>query len=178
MRSSNATNTILFEERKKQINDQKIDMHKKSQVRNSTVVSLSSYKKTKKKKEHVKFNVNEKNKKLVSLFVILVLFLAIVATLTIKQNYSAQAPSNNFSYGDTKITTTEASSYESIVKGVVQKHTSNNYVVYVSELHKNGNLLYAQGYFDVPEEGRVNYDVILNDQSPNSLMINGNEYIK
>lgn len=178
MRDSSATNTISFEERKKQINHQKIDTHKKSEIKNSTIISLSNYKKTKMKKEHVKFNINEKNKKLVSLFVILALFLIIIATSTIKQNNSTQTSSNNFSYGDTKITTTEASSYESIIKGVVQKHTNNNYAVYVSELHKNGDLLYAQGYFDVPDEGRVNYDVILNEQSPNSLMINGNEYIK
>ena len=178
MTNTNTTKTISFEERKKEFINQKVNTHDNFQSKNANIVYLSNYKKTKFKKEHPKFNIkSNKNKKLISLIVILILFLLIVATSAIKQMNSSQS-AGNFSYKDTKITTTEASSYESIIKNVVKKHTNADYVVYVSNLHKNGDLIYAQGYFDVPEEGKVSYDVILDDQSPNSLTINGTEYIK
>ena len=32
--------------------------------------------------------------------------------------------------------------------------------------------------FDVPKEGNVHYDLILKNDSPTSLIINGNEYVK
>ena len=76
------------------------------------------------------------------------------------------------------INTTESLTYKSIVTRVVNKYTNSSYKVYVSNLHQNGNLVYAQGYFDVPKEGNVHYDLILKNDSPTSLIINGNEYVK
>lgn len=112
------------------------------------------------------------------LIVILALFLLIFATTVMRQRSYSSVPSNTFIAQNTKINTTESLTYKSIVTRVVNKYTNSSYKVYVSNLHQNGNLVYAQGYFDVPKEGNVHYDLILKNDSPTSLIINGNEYVK
>lgn len=184
MRSSNANNTILFEEKRKEFENNKNNNEKDNKViletKNSKIISLSTYKRLK-FKNHIKkdtlSNVG-KTKKRIFLIVILALFLLIFATTAMKEKSYGQASSNTFVAQNYKITQTETSTYKTIITKAVNKYTNTNYNVNVSNLHQNGNLIYAQGYFDVPEEGKVNYDMILRDNSPTSLTINGNEYIK
>lgn len=187
MRNSNANNTILFSEKKKEFENSK-DNHnfhdyKALKDKNAEIISLSSYKRLKfkknhfKKEGHVDTNKNKlKNK--IFLVVIIALFLLIFITTFLKQSSQSEVASNTFVAQSSEINKSDSSAYKATVKKVVGKYTNTSYNVYVSELHQNGNLVYAQGYFSVPNEGNVNYDLILQDNSPTSLIINGNEYIK
>lgn len=186
MSNSNVNKTILFIEKKKEFENNKDnncfqDNSKKIREKNDKIISFASYKRLKLKKNHTKkennLNIN-KIKKKVFLIVIVALFLLMFATTLMKQKSYSEAPSNSFVAESAQINSTESSTYKSIVKRVVGKYTNVGYNVTVSNLHKNGNLVYAQGYFDVPKEGKVNYDLILKNDSPISLIINGKEYIK
>lgn len=187
MRNSSANNTILFIEKKKEFENNK-DNHncKDNKIiikdKDSKIISLSTYKRLKFKRHHINKGENEFNidkvKKRVFLIVILALFLLIFATTIMKQRSYSTIPSNTFVAQSSKINTTETLTYKSIVTRVVNKYTNSSYNVCVSNLHQNGNLVYAQGYFNVPKEGKVNYDLILKNNLPTSLIINGNEYIK
>ena len=187
MRSSNANNTILFSEKKKELENSK-DIHnfhdnKAIKEKNAEIISFSSYKRLKFKKNHFKKegHVNMDKNKLknkIFLIVIIALFLLIFVTTFIKQNSHSEVPSNTFVAQSSEINKSDSSAYKAIVKRVVGKYTNTSYNISVSELHQNGNLVYAQGYFNVPNEGKVNYDLILENSSPTSLRINGNEYIK
>ncbi|MFR1850200.1 hypothetical protein [Clostridium sp. 1001270J_160509_D11] len=187
MRNSNANNTILFSEKKKEFENSKDNHnfhdHKALKDKNAEIILLSSYKRLKfkknhfKKEGHVDTNKNKlKNK--IFLVVIIALFLLIFITTFLKQNSQSEVPSNTFVAQSSEINKSDSSAYKATVKKVVGKYTNTSYNVYVSELHQNGNLVYAQGYFSVPNEGNVNYDLIWQDNSPTSLIINGNEYIK
>ena len=186
MRNSNANKTILFIEKKKEFENNKDNNcfnvnNKKIREKNDKIISFSSYKRLKFKKNHTKKENNlniDKIKKRVFLIVIVTLFLLMFATTAMKQKSYSQTTSNTFVAESAKIGATESSTYKSIVKRVVGKYTNSGYSVTVSELHKNGNLVYARGYFDVPNEGKINYDLILKNDSPTSLIINRNEYIK
>ena len=186
MRNSNANKTILFIEKKKEFENNKDNNcfnvnNKKIREKNDKIISFSSYKRLKFKKNNTKKENNlniDKIKKRVFLIVIVTLFLLMFATTAMKQKTFSQTPSNTFIAESSQIRATESSTYKSIVKRVVGKYTSSGYSVTVSELHRNGNLVYARGYFNVPNEGKVNYDLILKNDSPTSLIINGNEYIK
>lgn len=188
MRNSNANNTILFIEKKKEFENNRDNHNSKDNKivikdKNAKIISLSTYKRLKFKRHHI-INKGEKHlnidkvKKRVFLIVILALFLLIFATTVMRQRSYSSVPSNTFIAQNTKINTTESLTYKSIVTKVVNKYTNSSYKVYVSNLHQNGNLVYAQGYFDVPKEGNVHYDLILKNDSPTSLIINGNEYVK
>lgn len=187
MRNSNANNTILFLEKKKEFennkNNEKIEKYNKIIIKNknSQIVSLSAYKRLKFKKNHLQkdtlFNT-DKVKKRIFLIVILALFLLIFATTIMKQKSYSAVPSNTFVVEEYKLSQAETSTYESIIKKAVNKYTNTTYSVSVSELHQNGDLVYAQGYFDIPKKGKINYDMVLKDNTPTSLTINGNEYVK
>ncbi|MBU5337559.1 hypothetical protein [Intestinibacter bartlettii] len=185
MRNSNADNTILFIEKKKEFENSKDNQnHHKITIKdkNAEIISLSSYKRLKFKRNHFKkeHNINidkSKLKKRAFFIIILVLFLLILASTVLKQNSYSEVPSNKFVAQSSEINKSDTSAYKSIIKRVVGKYTNANNIS-ISELHKNGNLVYAQGYFNVPNEGKVNYDLILQNNSPTSLIINGNEYIK
>ena len=45
-------------------------------------------------------------------------------------------------------------------------------------MHKNGNRVYATGYFNDPSEGKIYFDIVLQNNNPESLVINGTEYVK
>ena len=187
MRNSNANNTILFIEKKKEFENNRDNHNSKDNKivikdKNAKIISLSTYKRLKFKRHHINkgekhFNI-DKVKKRVFLIVILALFLLIFATTVMKQISYSSFHSNTFVAQSSKINATETLTYKSIVTRVVNRYTNSSYNVYVSNLHQNGNLVYAQGYFDVPKEGNVHYDLILKNDSPTSLIINGNEYVK
>ncbi len=187
MKNSNANNTIVFTEKKKKFENSKDNhnFHDKIKIKdkNSQVISLSSYKRLKFKKNHFKKEINvninkNKIKNRAFAIIIIALFLLIFATTVLKQNSYSEVPSNTFVAQSSKINKSDTSAYKTTIKRVVGKYTNNSYNISVSELHQNGNLIYAQGYFDVPNKGKVNYDLILENNSPTSLIINGNEYIK
>ena len=70
------------------------------------------------------------------------------------------------------------SRYTSIIKESVQKHLGIKYNVKIEQIHKNGNLVFARGFFTIPEKGDIYYDMVLQNYSPYSLTVNGEEYIK
>lgn len=191
MNNSNTNKTILFTEKKKQIENNRENNHlnntKKNQ-KSAKIISLSNYKRLKFKKQYIKKEAPSKNKKSklnidvmkkrVFLIVIVALFLILFATTAMKQKSYSELPSNTFVAQNTQINSLETSTYKSISKKIVRKYTNSTYKVEVSRLHRNGILIYSQGYFEVPNEGQVNYDLILKDELPISLIINGKEYIK
>ena len=133
MRNSNANNTILFIEKKKEFENNRDNHNSKDNKivikdKNAKIISLSTYKRLKFKRHHI-INKGEKHlnidkvKKRVFLIVILALFLLIFATTVMRQRSYSSVPSNTFIAQNTKINTTESLTYKSIVTRVVNNKT-------------------------------------------------------
>ena len=84
----------------------------------------------------------------------------------------------NFKSENYDLSKHEASTYMDIIKESVQGTLNIKSKVVVEELHKNGNLVFAQGYFNIPDKGDIYYDMILKNYKPYSLKVNGQEFIK
>ena len=69
------------------------------------------------------------------------------------------------------------STYSSIIEQTVKRYAGINYQVITENMHKNVNSIYATGYFKHPSEGEIYFDIILQNNNPHSLVINGEEYI-
>ena len=122
MRNSNANNTILFIEKKKEFENNRDNHNSKDNKivikdKNAKIISLSTYKRLKFKRHHI-INKGEKHlnidkvKKRVFLIVILALFLLIFATTVMRQRSYSSVPSNTFIAQNTKINTTESLTYK------------------------------------------------------------------
>lgn len=122
-------------------------------------------------KEHFKVN---KYLKLIILFIIFV-SLVFVADKIIFNNTSDS--SKIFTSENTQISSSKSSTYSAIIQQTVKKYADIDYTVTTESMHKNGNSIYANGYFEHPSNGKIYFDIKLQNNSPSSLVINGEEYI-
>ena len=112
-------------------------------------------------------------------------FIVILSTLILmflwnklyKPSYT-DSNNSNFKVENETLSSSNASTYSSIVKESVQSILNIKYRINVEQLHKNGNLVFAKGSFNIPDKGNVNFDMILKNYAPYSLKVNGEEYIK
>ncbi len=185
MKNTNVDNKIIFIDKRTELDDKHTTS--KSQLNKlkgkSKIIGYQEQKKimvhkAKKKKFHNSKLYKLRKKILISLIIILSLF-----TLTFLYNKfykpnSIKSSKSTFVSENTNISGSDISLYSSIISNSVQKVLGIKYDVKVLQIHKNGNLVYSNGYFNVPDEGDINFDMILQNFSPYSLKINGYEYIK
>lgn len=186
MKNANLNNTIKFIDKKAEYEERKtitkINLHKLKNKGNK-VIKYQERKKIKSqeaKKEKIKNSKVFKSKKTILTVIFLLSLLFTVYFLWSKLYKPSYTTSTEYTFKveSQNLSRSETSSYETIVKKSVKKILKINYIVTVDQLHRNGNLIFAQGHFNIPEEGNVYYDMMLKEYSPYSLKINGDEYIK
>lgn len=185
MKNSNLDNTIKFI-------DKKIEYEGKDKISKLHINKLSNKKKIIGYQEHKKMKAHEaKKQKILNskiykfrkklLTIILItssIFIGIYLLKTFYDNSYVRSNDNNFKVENPNLSNSDVSTYSSIIKESVQNTLNINYKIKIKQLHKNGNLIFAQGYFNIPNNGDINFDMILNNYSPYSLRINGDEYFK
>ena len=185
MKNSNLKNTIIFI-------DKKAELEGKGKVPKLNLRKLGNDAKIIGYQEHKKIKIHEakKQKFLNSKFYkfrkkIVLGFIVILSTLILmflwnklyKPSYT-DSNNSNFKVENETLSSSNASTYSSIVKESVQSILNIKYRIIVEQLHKNGNLVFAKGSFNIPDKGDVNFDMILKNYAPYSLKVNGEEYIK
>lgn len=185
MKNANLNNTIRFIDKKAEYEERKtinkINLRKLKSKSNKVI----KYQARKKIKSQVATRNKIKNSKVFkSKKTILTVIFLLSLLFTIYFLYSKlYKPSYTISTGYTfkvenrSLSSSETSSYETIVKKSVKKILKVDYIITVDQLHRNGNLVFAQGHFTLPKKGNVYYDMIIKEYSPYSLKINGDEYI-
>ena len=196
MKSSNTTNDLIHFKSKKQELEK---LHKREdytkEKMHSTKVYSNSHKVLQypnKRKKILKRLTNTidnfksqlgTSKKLVTIIIcfliFIMLFLAIDKFILSKNQKTLSSTSpTNFISESTSIPISKESIYSKIIDQSIKKYTGVSYKVKNNNIHKNGNRIYATGYFNDPSKGNIYFDIILQNNNPKSLVINGNEYIK
>lgn len=196
MKSSNTTNDLIHFKSKKQELER---LHKREdyikEKMHSTKVSGNSHKvlqyPNKRKKILKRFNNTIDNfksklatsKKLVKIIICFLIFIMLFLAIDkfILSKNQKTLPSNNsvnFVSESTSIPISKESVYSKIIDQSIKKYTGVSYKVKNNNIHKNGDKVYATGYFNDPSKGNIYFDIILQNNDPESLVINGNEYIK
>lgn len=98
--------------------------------------------------------------------------------LSKNQKTLSSGGSTNFISESTSIPISKESAYSKIIDQSIKKYTGVSYKVKSNNMHKNGNRVYATGYFNDPSEGKIYFDIVLQNNNPESLVINGTEYVK
>ena len=185
MKNANVDNTIKFI-------DKKAEYEGKNKISKLHVSKLSNKKKVIGYQEHKKMKAHEaKRQKILNskiykfrkriLTIILItssLFVGIYLWQTFYEPYYIQSKDNNFKVESENLSNSDVSTYSSIIKESVQGTLNIKYKINIEQLHRNGNLIFAKGYFNIPDKGDINFDMILQNYSPYSLKINGDEYLK
>ena len=185
MKNANLDKTIVFI-------DKKAEYERKNRTYKLRLNELKGknkiigYQKHKKNKAHEAKKQKLLNSKLYKFrkriigALVLVLSLLVISFLWNKFYKPPYTESNkyNFKVESENISSSDISTYSSIIKESIQKTLGARYSVEVEQLHKNGNLIFSKGYFTIPNKGDINFDMILQNYSPSSLKINGKEYIK
>ena len=135
-----------------------------------------------KQKKHDKFKFLKENKTFLVVITIILGFvsLALVNALFPINNVATNKIPDKFTAAKNSVAAPEFANYNSIVTSSVKNITKidPNSEVVTQEMHKNGGHVYASGYFIIPSEGKIFFDMILNREQPRSLMVNGSELIK
>lgn len=196
MKSSNTTNDLIHFKSKKQELER---LHKREDSTKDKLYSTKVYgnshkvlqypnkrKKILKRFANIIDNLKSKlgtNKKLVTIvicfLIFIMLFLAIDKFILSRDRKTLSSTnSTNFISESTSIPISKESIYSKIIDQSIKKYTGVSYKVQSNNIHKNGNKIYATGYFNDPSKGNIYFDIILQNNNPKSLVINGNEYIK
>lgn len=185
MKNSNLNNTIKFI-------DKKSEYQGKNKISKLHISRLSCENKVIGYQEHKKMKAHEaKRQKILNskiykfrkkiLLIILIISSVSVGVLLWQKLYKPsyiESKDNKFKVESQNLSNSDVSTYSSIIKESVKSTLGINYKISIEQLHKNGNLIFAKGYFNIPDKGNINFDMILNSYSPYSLKINGNEYLK
>lgn len=186
MKNTNLDNTIRFIDKKAEYKGK--NHHSRLNLKNlkNKNNKVIKYQERKKIKEYNAIKKKFKNSKLyksrkiiltISIFLFSLLF--IVSLLNKFYDPSPESTEfTNFKSENYDLSKHEASTYMDIIKESVQGTLNIKSKVVVEELHKNGNLVFAQGYFNIPDKGYIYYDMILKNYKPYSLKVNGQEFIK
>ncbi|WP_455540168.1 hypothetical protein [Terrisporobacter sp.] len=185
MKNANLDKTVVFidkkaeYERKNKISKLHLDkLHGKNKI-----IGYKEHKKTKAHEVKKKKLLNSKlykSRKIIILAFILILSMLIILSLWnkfYKVSYTT-SDNHNFKVENQNISNSDASVYSSIIKESVQKNLNIKYNIKIEQLHKNGKFIFSKGYFTIPKKGNINFDMVLQNYSPYSLKVNGEEYIK
>ena len=185
MKNTNLDNTIKFI-------DKKTEYEVKNKISKLHISKLDDKKKVIEYKEHKKMKahkakrqkiLNSKIYKFRKVILIIIIIISIVSSSIYlwRKVYNPsyiQSNDNNFKVESANLSNSDISTYSSIIKESVQDTLNVKYKINIEQIHKNGNLVFSRGYFNIPDKGDINFDMILQSYSPRSLRINGNEYFK
>lgn len=185
MKNSNLKDPIIFIDKKAELMGKSkfSKLHKGKSEKKAKIIGYQEHKKMKiheaKRQKLMKSNVY-KNKKNISICFIAIISILILMFMwnkfsepTIKENETI-----SFKVENENLSSSNASTYSSIIKESTQSLLGIKYPVKVENLHKNGNLIFAKGSFNIPGKGDINYDMILKNYKVYSLKVNGEEYAK
>ncbi|MEG0856628.1 MAG: hypothetical protein RSG52_09110 [Terrisporobacter sp.] len=187
MKNANLNNPIKFIDKKAEYEDKKHNPKlnvKKLNSKQNMVIEYEKHKKNKaykEKKDKIKNSKVYKSRKnilKVSLCVLCLFILFSLWNIFFKPALSSSNAESSFKVESQNLSKSEISTYSSIIQQSVKSTLDINYKVVVKSVHKNGALIYGEGFFTVPEEGDVYYDIILNNYKLHSLKVNGQEYAK
>ena len=196
MKSSNTTNDLIhFKSKKQELEKlhkredylkEKMHSNKASDNSHKVLQYPNKRKKTVKKlitlKEHFKSKLGKVGKflKIIIYFLIFIILFLTIDTFLLSKNQKtlSSGGSTNFISESTSIPISKESAYSKIIDQSIKKYTGVSYKVKSNNMHKNGNRVYATGYFNDPSEGKIYFDIVLQNNNPESLVINGTEYVK
>ena len=185
MKNTNIGNTIKFI-------DKKVEYEGKNRISRINIRKLGKKNKVIRYQEHKKIKAHEaKRQKFLNsyiykfrkiIFLIIIIALGVFIASFLWKNFLnpsyIQSNYNNFKVENENLSSSDEKMYSSIIKESIQDNLDIKYKINIEQLHKNGNLIFAQGYFNIPDKGDINFDMILKKHSPYSLKINGDEYLK
>ena len=186
MKNTNLDNTIRFIDKKAEYKGKNHHSRlnlKNLKNKNNKVIKYQERKKMKEynaiKKKFENSKLYKSRKIILTLSIFLFSLLFIVSLLNkFYEPSPVSTEFTNFKSENYDLSKHEASTYMDIIKESVQGTLNIKSKVVVEELHKNGNLVFAQGYFNIPDKGDIYYDMILKNYKPYSLKVNGQEFIK
>ena len=196
MKSSNTTNDLIhFKSKKQELEKlhkredylkEKVHFNKASDNSHKVLEYPNKRKKTVKKfiifREHLKNKLGKWGKFakiIIYCLIFIILFLTIDKFLLSKnQKDLSSEVSTNFISESTSISASKELSYSKIIEKSVKKYTGVTYEVKSKNMHKNGDRVYATGYFNDPSHGKIYFDIVLHNNNPESLVINGTEFVK
>jgi hypothetical protein len=146
----------------------------------SKVIAYPKYKK--KKEKGIK--VIKKNKIFLIILGLVMFFtlLSFIDNNLLKGKYGSNGKPVTFelSASSTFVSEAEFSSCSKIIESKIKDtlHLTSEYTITTKTMHKNGSSVYAQGDISLGKSKTTSFDMILKDNKPYSLFINGIEYIK
>lgn len=174
--------TIDFEDIK-QLKESKKNKDVKRYLLPNTSHKIIPYNRIKKKCKNKKKSRIVYNKfKPIIIAICAVLFFAIASSLfSDKPSKNKNSTfTNNFTSVSPNVSKNDFNYYENIISTSLEntlKLSSQSRVV-TGSMHKNGNKIFAVGYFYLADKEPIYFDIILNEQVPISITVNGIEYIK
>lgn len=181
----NVDNTIKFIDKKTEYEGKnKISRLKISKLsKGNKVIGYQEHKKMKnhevKKQKILNSSAYKFRKRIIAVFIIiLITSVGIFLWQTFYEPSYIQSNDNGFYVENQSLSNSEAETYSSIIKKSVQSTLNIKYQINIEQLHKNGDLIFSKGYFSIPHKGNIAFDMILQNYSPYSLIINGKEYLK
>lgn len=185
MKNANVDNTIKFIDKKTEYDSKnklsKLNISKLS--KEHKVIGYEEHKRMKaheiKKQKILNSSIYKFKKRIITIIIsVLIMSLGIYLWKTFYEPSYIQSNDNNFKIENENLSNSQSSTYSAIIEESVQSTLNIKYKVNIEQLHKNGNLIISKGYFNIPDKGDVNFDMIIKNYSPHSLIINGKEYIK
>lgn len=185
MKNANVNNTIKFIDKKTEYEGKnKISkLHISNLSEGNKVIGYQKHKKMKaheaKKQKILNSKIYKFRKKILTIIIITSsVFVGIFLWQKFYEPSYIQSGKNNFKVESPNLSNSDVSTYSSIIKESVKGTLGIKYKINIEQLHKNGNLIFAEGHFNIPDKGDINFDMILKNYSPYSLRINGEEYLK
>ncbi len=168
-----ANKTIIFKQKEYDEKKQTSKYNIKN-TNSSTSSKIIPYPKYKKKKEKsIKLIKNNK-----PLLIILLLVMFFFLLSFIDNNLLRNKP--RFTSSSSSLSNTEFSSYSKIVENEIRHILilDSKDQVDTNNMHKNGKSVYAEGNISSKKKEKKDFDMILKENKPYSLLIDGTEYIK
>ena len=126
---------------------------------------------------HSKFYQQRKKIATIASVLVGIIIVSLLWDNVLKPSY-LETSNNQFRVESKKLSSSDISTYSTIIKQSVQKHLDIKYPVNIENINKNGDLIFAKGFFTIPNKGDIYYNITLKNYSPSSLTVNGEEYIK
>lgn len=177
MKDNENDKTISFEDKKQlKYSTQKQTKQKSQQSNSNNSNKIISYGINKKKKKAK--TILFKNKSPITLIFILAIICLISASINnnLPDNKNKHIPT--FKSINPTVSQTDFANYATKIS-ISLKDTLNlkeDSRVVTESMHKNGNKLYAQGYFFLDKYKQIYFDITLEDDSTTSLIVNGIDY--
>lgn len=186
MKNATANNTIKFIDKKAEYEDKKHNKRlriDKLKSKENVIIEYEKRKRSKsqknKKDKIKKSKIYKSRKRIITIFTCVLSLFVIFSlwNLFIKPSF-VNSKNNSIKTESQSLSNSEVSTYSTIMNECVKDTLDVKSKITISNLHRNGSLVYGQGSFKNSENENVSFDIILNNYKPYSLKSNGEEYIK